>query len=128
MDVEVVNDLKSEIVYILDKKIDEGKKIILVDHSDAQLIDLLHKKILQLKKSSVEIWVCQNNEKYNDLENIRNISRLDMDELLRIYRLYAFSDNFVVIADTKIQGNLFNYVEHGILKKEELVDAIFASI
>ena len=98
-----------------------AKKIILFDCGKRDYLDLLVKEINGRNLTNVEVW--HGLDGISDNEKIKKKSSNQISEILKLYRLYDFSDRLFVISETSQYGNLFNYVENGVLSPEELVEA-----
>ncbi len=118
---------KSEIIYNLERQISDTKKsILIVDHDDMEVLSLICKRIVDLQRSDIEVWHCTGLEFHG--EAVKVIQRNEMDEILKLYRLYDFSDKVTVISNSDQYGSLFNYVKNELLTKEEMVEALLYGI
>ena len=54
----------------------------------------------------------------------RQITKEQETELLRMYRMYEFSDRFRVVSRDSRFGSIWNYVDAGILTEQEALEAI----
>lgn len=55
----------------------------------------------------------------------RQIEEEDQSQLLRLYHMYEFADNFSVIAKTNAYGSMSHLVETGLLSTEEAAEVLF---
>lgn len=117
-----VIEYKSEIICQLEKQMNDGKRVLIFDCQDVGLFMLLFKGIEKRSLSNIEIWHSLEDLTENGFS--RRITTEQMDEVLKIYRLYDFSNKIAVISEEVQYGSLFNYVKNGILTAEEMVDAI----
>ncbi len=91
-------------VYRLSDDLKLYKKVILVAKHcphKAQVLDLLR------DKSDIKVYCGDEDE----------------DKLLDLYNMYEFSNKFVVLDGCSQYGNLWNYVDSGMLTLEEAVDS-----
>ncbi len=98
-----------------------AKTIILFDCGKRDYLDLLVKEINGRNLTNVEVW--HGLDGISDNDKIKKKSVNQISEILKLYRLYDFSDRLFVISETSQYGNLFNYEENGVLSPEELVEA-----
>ncbi len=113
---------KSETVSRLEKKINSGIWVLLVDLQEDSFLDMLCKRLQKHGVRRCEVWHCCTEKQGYD--NTRLLARAEMEELLSLYRLYEFSDKVTVISETTQYGGLINYVKNGLFTPEEMVDAI----
>ncbi len=113
-------------LYVLKNEINNGKKVILVDLMDSDIIKLLLMRIREKNCEYVNIWHCIDFKSVDSHLNCLPQSKMDI--ILEIYRTYDFSDKVFVISDSDEYGSLFNYVKTGILTKREMVDSLLYKI
>ena len=63
----------------------------------------------------------------NGTISIQRISKADEQVIMSLYRLYDFSDRFSVIDRSIHNGDLFNYIEKGLITFDEAVEAILGT-
>lgn len=92
-------------------------------------IDKYNKIILNENK--LILIKCKENVSFEyDKDNIKieNISDINSDAIIKklseLYRMYEFTDKFIMISDNKIYPSIFNFVETGILTEEEVWRAL----
>lgn len=56
----------------------------------------------------------------------KQICEEEQNQLLQLYYMYEFADNFSVIDKTNVYGGLFHLVETSLLSVEEASEALFA--
>ena len=112
---------KPEIICKLEEMINNGKRVLVFDCDDEMLLRLSCEYLEDRDISKCEIWYCM-----KGVENCsaRLITRKQMDDVLKIYRMYDFSDKVSVISNSIQYGSMFNYVKNGILSKKEMVEAL----
>lgn len=113
-------------ISILQEQINKNKKIIIFQYSEDNLLELLSKGIDNEQSSIIEIW--HSIKGYSALRCTRFFSQEDINEILKMYFLYDFSDKVITISDSLQYGSLFNYVKTGILTKQEMVDSLLYKI
>ncbi len=113
---------RKDIVVSLEKIIKDGKRVLIVDSDDAELVELLCKKISDGNLTGVEIW--HSSGEVVDSDGLRSVSSQDMRELVRLYYMYDFSHRVALVSDSSRYGTLYNYVKTGIMTKEEMADAL----
>jgi len=106
--------------------IEDGKKIILFDCSDMKLLKSIVQWIIECKIDDLVIW--QSIEKSLTDEYVEFISKKTMCDIVSMYHMYDFSDKVLLVSNITQYGNLFNYVNTGILTKQEMVDALLYKI
>ena len=117
---------KSEAVCRLEKFINDGKKVLIFDADDLDILHLIYYGLKYQEITDVEIWHCI--EEASDYKYSTYITRKEMDEILEIYNMYDFSDKVIVVSNSNQYGSLFNYVKTGILTKQEMVDSLLYKI
>lgn len=104
-----------------DNLLRKNAHIILVqlDVSDSfvsKIGDYLDKKrrkdILLIKQNKIK-------EKYNN-----GVNDSDLEKLFKLYRIYEFSDRVILISKEKNYGDLFNYVNTGLISEREMLEAL----
>lgn len=75
------------------------------------------KNILVLSVSTISL-------ESNPQITYRQITTQQQAELLKIYRMYEFSDRFRVVSRDSQFGGIWNYVDAGILTEQEAFEAI----
>ena len=120
------NNEKADIIYKIEYKINNGKKIIITDSQNKKIIDLLCSGMIENDLSMMEIWHCIDSQK--DKKMLHHISEMEMNELKKMHCLYDFSDKIIFVSDSNQYGTLFNYVKTGILTEQEMVNALLYKI
>ncbi len=113
---------ESQIIHRLEKRINAGIRVFIMDTSDHELTVLLCRKLKKQNIHDVEIWQCF--EKECEDSHLIYISEKEMDDILGLYRLYDFSDRLYVITDPTQYGSMYNFVITGLLTKDEMADAL----
>ena len=113
---------RTEILRELEDSVRNGRHIFILYCEDTALFDLLRNNAHCLESTNVELWYI--NPMSDESYFVKTITETQMKEVLEIYHLYDFSDRITVIVDSKQYGGLFNYVNNGILTKEEMIDAL----
>ena len=101
--------------------INDGKRLIFFDNYNTEILHILRDRLKKSDFLDIEIW--QNIEESEDY-----VLKSYMEDVLKIYRMYDFSDRILVISDSDQFGNMFNYVKNGLLSKEEMVEALLCKI
>ena len=117
---------KSEAICRLEKFINDGKKVLIFDADDLDILHLIYDGLKYQEITDVEIWHCI--EEASDYKYLTYIMRKEMDEILETYNMYDFSDKVIVVSNSNQYGCLFNYVKTGILTKQEMVDSLLYNI
>lgn len=118
--------MKSKLICKMEELLSARKRVILLATYDKKILDYVEEILNNRLMENVEIWHC-----INDVEQgsrLRRISAEEMKDVLEIYRIYDFSDKVIFISDSEQYGNLFNYVNNGILTTEEMVEALLYKI
>lgn len=116
---------RSEIVCELEQKINEGKKIFLLNQHDAKLLGLLCEGLKEHNMQDAEVWHCM--DEAPEYSQAQRISRKEMDEVREMYLMYDFSDRISVISDTTQYGSLFNYLENGVITTEDMMESLLVT-
>ncbi len=111
-DRDITSELEEEL---------KAKTIILFDCGKRDYLDLLIREVNSRNLANVEVW--HDFDGISDSDKIKKKSSEQICEILKLYRLYDFSDRLFVISENPQYGNLFNYVKNGVLSSEELVEA-----
>ncbi|MBQ6415044.1 MAG: hypothetical protein IJJ65_02220 [Butyrivibrio sp.] len=98
-----------------------AKTVILFDCGKRDYLDLLIREVNSRNLANVEVW--HDFDGISESDKIKKKSYEQICEILKLYRLYDFSDRLFVISEDSQYGNLFNYVKNGVLSSEELVEA-----
>lgn len=109
-----------------EQKMISGKRVMLLDSADSEIIRLL---MLGVKKRGIrdmDIWYCNNS--MSDDQELVNLSDKEMKELLEMYYVYDFSDKIIAFMESVQYGSMFNYNKTGILTRQEIVDALLYNI
>lgn len=112
----------------LEKDIKDFDRVLLVIDGKGvakRLTDRVVKHIADypIDKKLLVISDKADDKKEGNLE-IRRIPKEDVECLLSIYRLYDFSDHFSVFFNDDHYGNVLNYVDQGMMKWDEALDAV----
>ena len=113
------------ILYI-EKALEEFDRVILIDSKlgDQQLVDAFYDED-NFKGTDKRILILSEAED-KQAGNIewRHIAEKEAGDILEIYYLYEFSNRIVIVAQDQIFGSLVNYVDTGLLTREEMVAAV----
>lgn len=121
-----LNEEKTQIICKLEKAIVSGKRIILFNCDNNTILNTILNKIEVDKIENVEIWVKK--EYYSKSKIVKVITDEEIFDLLKLYKMYEFSNRFYVVSDSEQYGNVFNYIRNGIITEEEMADALFIDI
>ena len=113
---------KTEIITRLEKKMEEGKKVILFNYPDMETLLLFDKYLGSMKYTNIEIW--QSLDSGIISGNVKYCLASEMMELLDLYNTYDFSNKISNVSHTTQYGSLFNYLKMGIMSEEEIIAAI----
>ena len=118
---------EKELLEILENSLGEYDRIILVINDRASGNDLLSRLLGSeaIKKSVKKIMImsCENREEEGNYTYFQ-ISRQEEKWLNELYRMYEFSDRFQILSYGGNYGNIFNYVETGLMTMEEVFEAV----
>lgn len=105
----------------LKQKIDENKYIIIVLGNEPELLFFLA-EALEMNNNKIEIW---HSIKGTELDkHILYIELSEMNSIIKSYFLYDFSNKVFVISNSIQYGTLLNYVETGIMTRQEMVKSL----
>lgn len=110
----------------LKKEIENGKKILIFNISDVDLLKSIDDAIKGNKIINLVVW--QSTEESFRNGYVKYITNEMINEALSMYRMYDFSDKVFVISDSDRYGSLLNYDVSGILTKNEIAYALIADI
>lgn len=80
-----------------------------------------------LKRTSKKVLILSQMEELNQQNwngKYYQISNKEQRELCRLYKMYEFSDHFLILSDCPQYGGVLNYVKTGILTKEEAFESV----
>ncbi len=112
----------NQIIEKLNASINLGKIIIVFDLDSLDYLQLLLSRLVLQNITNVEIW--QAIEEKSSSQISKYVSKEVVDNTIKIYRMYDFSDKIMVLSNSEQYGSLLNYVKNGILTMEEMVDAL----
>lgn len=100
-------------------------KIFLVKCADEEYIfsKLRDSKVIKSEKQKVLILSTSNQKEFPGVY-YRKISDDDSEFYYRLYHMYEFSDRFQVLSNELCFGNLFNFVNQGLLSFDEMLGAL----
>lgn len=116
------NANRPEIICDLERVINTGRRVLIYDYSEKNLLNELCEIISQQCITDFEVW--HKFEHISRYSFLRYVSPMDMEEVLKYYRLYDFSDKIIVLSDTEQHGTLFNYIRTRIITPEELAEVL----
>lgn len=114
---------KTRIICALEERLNNNCKIILFNLKDDEIFHKLSISIKD-KKENIEIWACADDTEKNLYSFVHVISRIEMNEIMDIYRLYEFTDKLIVLSDYRLYPGLMNYVYQNVLDEKTLITAI----
>ena len=113
-------------VLSIENDLEEFDRIILIDRKlhDPQLLDAFYEED-NLKGTDKKILILSGraDKKVGNIE-WRHVEDAEAEDILEIYDLYEFSNRIVIVAQGQVFGSLLNYVEAGLLTREEMVAAV----
>jgi len=119
---------KKNTIRELENNLNKYDKVILINGLDNKNLDLTELIIdyLEMKKVVIKILLLSSTISENDKQTytVQKISKEDEQIIVSLYRIYEFSDRFFLIDNGNHNGNLFNYVEKGLLTLEEAIEAM----
>ncbi len=65
---------------------------------------------------------------YDRLEELSNYVVSSDPEDMELYRMYEFSDRFIVLDESNEYGSIWNYVRKGLITAEEALDTLFKTV
>ena len=100
-------------------------KIFLVKCADEEYIfsKLRDSKVIKSEKEKIWILSTSNPKEFPGVY-YRKISDDDSEFYYRLYHMYEFSDRFQVLSNEVCFGNLFNFVNLGLLSFDEMFRAL----
>lgn len=100
-------------------------KIFLVKCADEEYIysKLRDSKVIKSEKQKILILSTSNPKEFPGVY-YRKISDDDSEFYYRLYHMYEFSDRFQVLSNEVCFGNLFNFVNLGLLSFDEMFRAL----
>ena len=108
--------------------INDYEKIIIFDFKCKKASDLLVRFLNyeQLGKNTSKIIIlCTDKIKLKSYKrNFCKISRSDLTFILKIYRLYEFSDRITLLSQNPQYPSLLNYILTGVLTEEEFFESL----
>ena len=115
-----------EIVNLLESVINNDEKVIAFADDDKHLLSLLYDELGNRMINNVKIYHCVS--EVPNHKGVARVSKLEMEEILEMYRTYDFSDQLLVVSNSSINGSMYNYVKTGILTKQEMIDALLKDL
>lgn len=109
------------------EKIRCGKQIIIYNLADSKLLDKLL-KLLILKTGTVEIWSSVKCRADGDLDLLHVTSIDGLEEVIRMYKTYEFTDKIIMVSDDNNYPCIYNYVKQKLITEEEMIEAILSKI
>lgn len=116
---------KNEAIHRLEKDLEEFDRIILMDvqpgnRQDAELF--YTSETLQASSEKILILCGGVDERQGNVTR-RYTGESELSELLKIYRMYEFSNRVSVFSQDEGFGGLHNFVQTGVLTAEEAITA-----
>ena len=108
---------------MLEDKIESGIFVMIYDDTDEELLRLIADAA---KDRNIEIWHTVTG--LGDTRQLRSLSESEMEDIRNIRRLYDFSDRVCYVCRSEQFGSLFNYIDNGLLTKEEMAEAVLYNI
>ncbi|MCI9143519.1 MAG: hypothetical protein HFH87_13055 [Lachnospiraceae bacterium] len=116
---------KNKISMEMEKCLEEFDTVILVDGHGMKfeaLEELYGAEALKKTRSRILILAETKDQRKGGIIR-RHASTCEMQELLRLYRMYEFSDRVALFSQEDNFGGLHNYVKTGVFTLEEAVSA-----
>ncbi len=109
---------KMEIIEKLSTDLNDSKVVLVVNEFE-------HKKeVMQYMAGIKKVKIYISDKRYCDYSNVDIITRNEEKEILKLFNLYEFSNNFIVLENCALYGSLWNYVNGGILTIEEAIQGL----
>ena len=117
---------RSRGVLLIEKALEEFDKIILLDRKfmDQQLREAFYEED-NFKETDKRILILSErpDKKAGNIE-WRRVEEEEAEDIIEIYDLYEFSNRIAIVARSQVFGSLWDYVDTGILTREEAVAAV----
>ena len=120
-----VNEDEQRLIDELQDMLKTYDKIFLVKCADEEYIfsKLRDSKVIKSEKQKILILSTSNPKEFPGVY-YRKISDDDSEFYYRLYHMYEFSDRFQVLSNEVCFGNLFNFVNLGLLSFDEMFRAL----
>lgn len=122
---------KNGIIKKLEENLDSFERVFLINDECIEQLDLMKFIVNYLSGKEhfgrILLMSSTDSEINNRNISIQKISKEDEQMIMALYRLYDFSDRFSVIDRNIHNGDLFNYVEKGVLTFDEAVEAMLGA-
>jgi len=119
-----ITEMKANIIFKLEQDLKKFHKVLLfLPDCDASFVRNFCIADSFMKAENIRIYMPEafyDSEK----ENVRLISRLEIEEILNMYHMYEFSNRLQIIGKSEQYGGLLNYFKTGILTEDEVFKAI----
>ncbi len=118
---------KDELLTALECYLNEYDRIILIINSSIGESDLVSKFINSeaVKNNTKKIMIMSSdNAPESEYYVYYRLSKAEEKQLVSLYMMYEFSDRFQILAYGNNFGNIFNYVNTGLMTWEEMFEAI----
>lgn len=120
-------EYKDELLEELKKDLEYYDRIVLIPTLDIEYHDLFSQLdgMEGMRNSTKKLLILSTeNLAEGNHYSCRRISCQEMTQLKELYLMYEFSDRFQLLTQERCFGGILNFVEAGILTKEEALRAI----
>ena len=118
--------MENNIIADLEKYLDEYDLVILIDIDEAILVTNMLCSSKALEKTSKKVVIISTVTFSLDGGNhtFRYVTEEEMSVILEVYRSYEASDHLILVSDSGIYGEPWNYIDNGMLTFEEMFTAL----
>jgi len=116
--------MKTTIILELEQDIRRyGKVLVFLPNCNPLFVKNFCESDILANTENVRIYMSETS--YSGVkENVRIISLVEIEEILKLYHMYEFSNRLQIIGKNKQYGSLLNYLDTGILTETEVFEAI----
>lgn len=122
---------KNEILFQIEKYLDEGKKIIIINKNDHETA-FWNNFILFINRNSKikDVLILMVDGTAQDLKtnnknmDIKLITSEEYAFIKRVYDMYEFSDRISIVSTSSLYPSIFNYLKTGMLTEEEVFETM----
>lgn len=116
------NVADSKVISLLEKSVNEGKRVIIYNIKDDKVLGLLSVRLREDKNLNVEIWC--SNVFFRGENGFKVMPESELRHAEELIKLYDFSDNIFLVSDFSQYGSLNNYVNTGLLTDNDLANCL----
>lgn len=123
-------DIKAEekgTIQRLERLLDENSKVLVFPFikKNSEILLRIYDMLISMSKEHKALLLTDIQGRERASNRVCIISTQEMEYVLKIYRMYEFSDRFVLFwQEEPYCGSLINYVKNGLLTEEECLRAM----